>query len=127
MLRHITRFYRHYLHMFPYKGLSHKTTFQTYSLSLLIIFLGVFMLNNKSVATQPLYAPPFEIEKIGRGFDKISIHPNGEDWIFSECVENNSNQSECHILKFNLHTKQLYRYVTPAGYQYSFPSFSPKG
>ena len=115
---------------FSDKSFSKKTTFHPWQVFFLIIFLAMFTFANegcKNAETKPLYAPPFDLEETGRHYDKISINPNGEDWTFSEFIENNTKQSESYILRFNLRTKHLYRYLTPAGYEYAFPNFSPKG
>ena len=67
------------------------------------------------------------LEKNGRDFDRISVHPNNEDWLFTECSNELNPEGDCHVLKYNINTKQLTRYVLPDGYVYSYASFSPNG
>jgi len=71
--------------------------------------------------------PPFIIEKNGRDFDRVSIHPNSEEWLFTECSRELNPEGDCHILRYHLNTKQLQRYALPDGYLYSYASFSPQG
>lgn len=52
----------------------------------------------------------FVSEKIGRSFSALSIHPNSEDWLISECSDELETGGGCYILKFNKNTEKLYRY-----------------
>jgi hypothetical protein len=111
---------------------SQEKAFHPWQSFFLSILLTAFMLTLCScdfLETPPKYAPPFELEKNGRNFGSIKISPNGEDWIFTEYkfTGKNKDQSEAHILILNIPTRKLYRYDLPAGYDYAFPIFSPKG
>jgi hypothetical protein len=44
--------------------------------------------------------PEFELQKEGRYFNGLSIHPNGSDWLFGECNFDSNPDGECFILKF---------------------------
>lgn len=65
--------------------------------------------------------------KDGRGFDGLSIHPNNEEWVFTECSRELNPDGECHLLKYNPNTKLLQRLVLPEGYLYAHANFSPLG
>lgn len=80
-------------------------------------------------ATQ-LDASPFEVDpRKGRDFREISVHPNGQELLFTECVydPNLDPAGDCYVLRYQLTTKNLQRYALPAGYVYSTASFSPQG
>jgi hypothetical protein len=111
---------------------SQEKKFHPWHLIFLSILLAAFMLTTCScdfLETPPKYAPPFELEKKGRNFGSIKISPNGEDWIFTEYkfTGKNNDKSEAYILKLNIPTRKLYRYDLPAGYDYAFANFSPRG
>ncbi|MEO5350900.1 MAG: hypothetical protein H7836_14840 [Magnetococcus sp. YQC-3] len=87
-----------------------------------------------------IHSPPYEVsetvsadkqlfvsEKYGRKFSKPSIHPNSEEWIFSECTIEINSDGECHLLKYNTSNNSLYRFVLPEGYRYAHAEFSPTG
>lgn len=82
---------------------------------------------NQAQGEQKSTAPQFTLEKNGRDFDKISIHPNSEEWLFTECSRELNPEGDCHLLRYNINTKQLQRYLLPDGYLYSYASFSPQG
>lgn len=99
---------------------------------LALIFLMVLGVNFMSLAQvntgeKNSLIPPFMLEKNGRDFDKISVHPNNEEWLFTECSNEINKEGECYVLKFNTKTKQFIRYGLPENYLYSYASFSPKG
>lgn len=111
-------------HSISDNSFSQEKIFHPWRLIFLSILLGTFILTACSCASNETSS-----EKSGRNFGRIQIHPNGEDWIFTEYkfTGKNNDQSEGHILKFNIHTNKLHRYLLPAGYDYAFPNFSPKG
>lgn len=82
---------------------------------------------NQAQGEQKSTAPQFTLEKNGRDFDKISIHPNSEEWLFTECSRELNSGGDCHLLRYNINSKQLQRYLLPDGYLYSYASFSPQG
>jgi len=98
---------------------------------ILSLIAGVFIMIpqaiaiNKSTTSAP--SSGFMIENIGRGFDSLSIHPNSEDWLLVECSKEINPEGDCHVLKYNLSTKALQRFVLPEGYLYGHASFSPLG
>ena len=71
--------------------------------------------------------PQFQLETNGRDFDRISIHPNSEDWLFTECGGELNPQGDCHLLRYNINGKKLQRYLLPDGYLYGYASFTPQG
>ncbi|HEX2530276.1 MAG TPA: hypothetical protein VHK70_02265, partial [Burkholderiaceae bacterium] len=102
-------------------------TAKTRKFSISVIFsilTGAFLI---SVTNSNVAAPTFVLEKNGRDFDKISIHPNSEDWLFTECSRDLNPHGDCHLLRYNINTKQLQRYLLPDGYLYGYASFSPRG
>lgn len=81
-------------------------------------------MNQESAAVD---APRFTLEKNGRDFDRISIHPNSEEWLFTECSRALNPEGDCHLLRYNINSQQLQRYILPDGYLYGYASFSPQG
>ena len=71
--------------------------------------------------------PPFDTVKAGRGFQDISIHPNGEDWLISECTSNITGYPSCYLFTYNLRDHSYKRFSLPLGYSYSDGKFSPSG
>ncbi|UVT19858.1 MAG: hypothetical protein H8K03_19070 [Nitrospira sp.] len=65
----------------------------------------------------------------GRDFRDISVHPNGEELLFTECVYDPKVEptGDCYVLRYRLATKSLYRYALPTGYVYQTASLSPHG
>ncbi len=72
--------------------------------------------------------PPFEMDKVGRGFNQISIHPDGERWLISECTDRiDPSKQSCYLFLYNYQTQAYYRYDLDPGYQYTDAQFSPSG
>lgn len=94
-----------------------------------IIVIGACFMNaiQGNAAGTVSTAPQFTLEKNGRDFDRVSIHPNSEEWLFMECSHELNPEGDCHLLRYNINTKQLQRYILPEGYLYSYASFSPQG
>jgi hypothetical protein len=63
----------------------------------------------------------------GRDFRELSIHPNGQDWLFEECTAELDPNGDCAVLRYNSKTKRLQRYELPEGYIYLGATFSPTG
>lgn len=82
---------------------------------------------NQAQGEKESTAPQFTLEKNGRDFDMISIHPNSEEWLFTECSRELIPEGDCYLLRYKINTKQLQRYLLPDGYLYSYASFSPQG
>ena len=81
---------------------------------------------------QTVLAGPFDFLTSGRRFSsEISIHPNGEDWLFNEykVIRRDDGKYVIHtyVLKYNKRTKQLYRYDLPSDHPYAEPEFSHNG
>lgn len=93
---------------------------------LLIGVIGMNKVHGKSSEVDSP-TPQFTLEKNGRDFDRISIHPNSEDWLFTECSRELNPEGDCYVLRYNLTTKRLQRYALPDGYLYGYASFSPQG
>jgi hypothetical protein len=96
---------------------------------LFLLCVGIF--GNGEVQGKPSDgdspAAGFTLAKNGRDFDKVSIHPNSEDWLFIECSHELNPAGDCYVLRYSLKTQQLQRYQLPDGYLYSYASFSPQG
>lgn len=96
---------------------------------LFLLCVGIF--GNGEVQGKPSDgdspAAGFTLAKNGRDFDRVSIHPNSEDWLFTECSHALNPAGDCYVLRYSLKTQQLQRYQLPDGYLYSYASFSPQG
>ena len=71
--------------------------------------------------------PSFEPTKIGRGFENISIHPNGDEWLISECSYAFTPYSLCYLLIYNLRDHSYKRLDLSKNYSYVEANFSPTG
>ncbi|PTN40007.1 hypothetical protein DAI43_38490, partial [Achromobacter xylosoxidans] len=71
--------------------------------------------------TQTVFSPP----NGGREIRSLSIHPNGSDWLFVECVER--IHQRCDVMRYQLTTGRLYRYGLPEGFRYTYAHYSPQG
>lgn len=97
--------------------------------AIFLMFMGVFGMNEvhaKLPDADPSVSQ-FTLEKKGRDFAAISIHPNGDEWLFTECTTELDPKGACYVLHYDLKTKQLKRYDLPAGYLYSYANYSPLG
>ncbi len=67
--------------------------------------------------------------KKGRDFRELSIHPNGQELLFAECVYDPKLYPDgyCWALRYNLHSNRLQHYELPTGYVYPGVRFSPSG
>ena len=101
-------------------------------LGLVIVFgIGVLLMDTSraeiAMPSSTVSTPQFTLEKNGRDFIGLSIHPNSDEWLFSECSVILSPEIACYLLKFNIKTKHLTRYIFPDSYFYSNAHFSPRG
>ncbi len=72
--------------------------------------------------------PPFEMEKEKRGFTWLSIHPDGQQWLVSECTNRlGVPLGSCYLFLYHLKTGAYRRYALPEGYMYTDGQFSPSG
>ncbi len=93
------------------------------------IFLLLAMLNTRvASAYDNSVFPPFEASKVGREINWISIHPDGERWLISECMDpDDSKGFRCDLFLYNFKTKEYQKYDLPPGYLYLYAKFSPRG
>lgn len=70
------------------------------------------------------YTVPFKPKNGGRDLRSLSVHPNGQGWIFVECRQADGG---CMVMRYNIASKQLVRFALPSGYSYSYAHYSPKG
>lgn len=71
--------------------------------------------------------PSFETANEGRGFQDISIHPNDEEWLISECTKSITGHPSCHLFFYNLKNETYKRIDLPKTYSYSNGRLSPSG
>lgn len=72
--------------------------------------------------------PVFEADKQGRVYASVSIHPDGERWIVSECVKTPiDGQSRCDLFLYNIRTRRYQRFQLSSAYSYTGAKFSPSG
>lgn len=71
---------------------------------------------------------PLGPNAIGRVFNHISIHPDGEHWLIDECTDRfNPPQLSCYLFLYNRTNQSYQRYDLDAGYEYADAQFSPTG
>ncbi|WP_238923378.1 hypothetical protein [Achromobacter ruhlandii] len=73
----------------------------------------------------PTMQTPFSPPNGGREIRSLSVHPDGNDWLFVECVRTGDNR--CDVMRYQWKTGKLYRYGLPAGYTYPYAHYSPQG
>ncbi len=72
--------------------------------------------------------PPFEMEKEKRGFSWLSIHPDGERWLITECTDRLGQPlGSCYLFLYNRQTQLYQRYDLDPHYMYADGQFSPDG
>lgn len=72
--------------------------------------------------------PPFEMEKEKRGFSWLSIHPDGERWLITECTDRLGHAlGGCYLFLYNRKTQVYQRYDLDPNYMYAYGQFSPTG
>lgn len=72
--------------------------------------------------------PPFEMEKEKRGFSWVSIHPDGERWLITECTDRLGQPlGSCYLFLYNRKTQAYQRYDLDPHYMYVDGQFSPSG
>ncbi|QKH37584.1 hypothetical protein FOC84_22685 [Achromobacter pestifer] len=67
----------------------------------------------------------FSPQNGGRDLRSLSVHPNGQDWLFVECVLQQTQG--CQVMRFNLTSGKLFRFTLPAGHSYTYAHYSPMG
>ncbi len=88
--------------------------------------LSAFMTTSASGYDNSRY-PPFEAATEGRGFQNLSIHPNGQDWLISECSHAFTSYHACYLLIYNLVDRSYQRLDLPRTHSYVEAGFSPSG
>ncbi len=92
------------------------------------IILISLALITKAAAFDTSSLPPFELEKEKRQFKSLSIHPDGERWLITECTDRvHPPRNNCYLFLHNLRTKQYQRYELSEDYIYDEAEFSPSG
>ncbi len=71
--------------------------------------------------------PAFEPATAGRGFENISIHPNGYEWLISEFSNAFTPYKTGYLLIYNLRNHSYQRLDLPKNYSYLGASFSSTG
>ncbi len=70
----------------------------------------------------------FNVDLNGRGYRWISIHPDGERWLITECTDRIGPPREnCFLFLYNIKTKHYQRYDLPSSYFYADAQFSMSG
>jgi hypothetical protein len=105
---------------------------QTWVLPIFLTAMGACMNSAHSgqQATNQSSAPQFEADPAkGRDFRELSVHPNGQELLFGECVYDPKLYPDgyCWALRYNIHSNRLQHYDLPTGYVYPGVHFSPSG
>ncbi len=67
-------------------------------------------------------------ESGGRGYNAISIHPDGSLWLISECTARvEPKRTGCYLFLYSPKTRAYQRFDLPQGFDYSDAKFSPSG
>ncbi len=65
-------------------------------------------------------------EEEGRGYNWVSIHPDGNRWLLSECI-GKQGARVCGLFLYDFNTSRYQRYALPPGYFYMHGRFSASG
>ncbi len=91
-------------------------------------FAVLYLLSGWANAYDNSVEPPFKLIKEPRAFRWLSIHPDGLQWLVSECSEHvEPPKPDCYVFLYHLGTRKYDRYLLPSGYFYSEAEFSPSG
>lgn len=71
--------------------------------------------------------PHFETAKAGRGFQNISIHPNGDEWLITECSDAITSQAQCYLMVYSKRNHTYRRFNLPLSHSYIDGNYSPSG
>ncbi len=88
--------------------------------------LAVFTAST-AIAYDNSRSPSFEAARVGRGFENISIHPNGDEWLVSEFSNAFTPHKAGYLLIYNLRDHSYQRLDLPMNYSYLGASFSSTG
>lgn len=88
----------------------------------------IALLPGSAIALDTSTFPPFELEKEPREFNWLSIHPDSERWLISECTDRvTPPRNKCSLYLYDLKSGKYRSYELPQGYMYRKAEFSPSG
>ncbi len=94
----------------------------------LVVALLVVSRSHVAIAYDNSVFPPFDMDKVGRGYNWVSIHPDGEQWLISEYLNfKNGERLDCRLFLYNIRTNRYQQYALPRDYIYTNAQFSPSG
>lgn len=83
---------------------------------------------NAAVAYDNSVFPPFEIARDDRKFTWLSIHPDSERWLITECTNRiDPPRNRCYLFIYHRKNQSYQRLDLPQPYSYSYAQFSPSG
>ncbi len=95
---------------------------------LIVMWMVVASGVSPAIAYDNSVIPDFRISKEGRRFSWISIHPDNERWLITECTDRiDPPHDKCYLFVYNIKTKVYQRLDLPADYIYLQAQFSPSG
>ncbi len=102
------------------------------SKQLIIIFICIALLIELRLAPAFAYdnsiAPPFKVDLKGRGYNGVSIHPDGERWLISECTDEiELTRVGCYLFLYHRKIESYQRYDLDTNFSYTDAKFSPDG
>ncbi len=94
--------------------------------------LFCILLNGMPIRTAVAYdnasSPPFAADKVGRAYNAVSIHRDGEQWLISECLRaENTKPLDCQLFVYKIRSNRYQRFQLPIEYIYTDAKFSPSG
>lgn len=96
--------------------------------AMLLLFLVWLFWSPPAASYDNSRPPPFEMEKEKRGFSWLSIHPDGERWLITECTDRLGQPlGSCYLFLYNRQTQLYQRYDLDPHYMYADGQFSPSG
>lgn len=95
---------------------------------LIVMWMVVASGVSPAIAYDNSVIPDFRISKEGRRFSWISLHPDNERWLITECTDRiDPPHDKCYLFVYNIKTKVYQRLNLPADYIYLQAQFSPSG
>ncbi len=95
----------------------------------LLCMLVLVLLMSAACARAANEIVPFadiEAESGGRGYNWLSIHPDGHRWLITECVDQRGHRI-CQPFLYDFRSGRYQRFALPDGYTYMHARFSPGG
>ncbi len=100
----------------------------------MLVILVAFFIYQGGLATSPAFAydnstfPDFVSSEESRQFAWLSIHPDDERWLITECTDRiDKGLNRCFLFIYNIKTQAYQRFDLPGAYSYSQGQFSPTG